>query len=93
VFSTTEVLKGKTHSPLILKPTSGMVKIFKPGEEYILCWMGEISEKGIVCSSMFFGTPEWFCIPASREGGKVMVSGVGSLEKVKEICAGLVPAK
>jgi hypothetical protein len=36
---------------------------------------------------MLEGTPEWFCIPVSRNGAKVTVAGVGSLEKAKEICA------
>ena len=91
VFSITEVLKGKAHSPLNLTREIGLGEVFKPGEELILCWMGDASAKGVVCSSVMEGTPEWFSIAVQRDGGNVTVSGIGSLEKAKEICASKSP--
>jgi len=86
-FSITEVLKGKPHSSPILKLTSGAGETFKPDQEFVLCWMGEEAQKGFVSSSLSYGDPEWLSIPVSRDGQKITVSGIGSLEKVKKICS------
>jgi hypothetical protein len=83
-FSIQEVLKGRSHGPLVL--TSEFVK-FKPGEEYVLCWMGAASNKGMVDPGFLDGIPEWFCLQVAIEGGKPTVLGIGTLDQVKALLA------
>jgi hypothetical protein len=84
-FSIIDLLKGRSHGSLLL--TSGMLEVLKPGNECVLCWTGRASGKSTVSETLLNGDPEWICMPVSTEGGKATVSGVGSLEQVKAICA------
>jgi hypothetical protein len=84
-FSITEVLKGKSHGPLVLKP--GIIEALKPGDRCILCYgSGGASNKGTISETFLDGIPEWLCMPVRMKDGKATVEGVGSLERVKQLC-------
>lgn len=88
-FSVIETLKGKSPGSLSLTP--GITQDFKPGDETILCRLGYASMKGEVSGTLLDGIPEWECLEVDSKGGKITVWGIGSLEKVKKICASKSP--